>query len=135
MPTLEGGCFCGAVRYSVAGDFGVTHCHCIHCRRVSGAPIVTWVEASVSNFAWLQGRPTEFSTRPGVTRTHCSVCASPLTFQNHEVPESIDITAGSLDDPSGLRPDDHVWFERKLPWLQVEDGLPRYRRRRTGKEG
>ncbi|MEE8412368.1 MAG: GFA family protein [Acidobacteriota bacterium] len=130
MTTMEGGCFCGALRYRVGGDFGVTHCHCIHCRKINGAAFVTWVEASFSNFAWLQGQPNEFNPRPGVTRTYCSRCGSPLTYQNRESPDSIDITAGSLDDPSELKPRDHVWFDRKLPWLQVEDDLPRYSRGR-----
>ena len=130
MGTMEGGCLCGEIRYRVGGDFGVTHCHCIHCRKSSGAAFVTWVEASLSNFVWLQGQPIEFSPRPGVTRTHCSRCGSPLTYQNHESPDSIDLTAGSLDDPSELKPEDHVWFDRKLPWLQIEDDLPRYSRGR-----
>ncbi len=130
MAKMEGGCFCGALRYRVGGDFSVTHCHCIHCRKISGAAFVTWVEASLSNFTWLQGQPNEFSPRPGVTRTYCSRCGSPLTFYNHASPVSIDISAGSLDDPSELKPEDHVWFDRKLPWLQIEDGLPRYGLRR-----
>ncbi|RYE54172.1 MAG: GFA family protein, partial [Hyphomicrobiales bacterium] len=30
---LSGGCFCGAVRYTVTGDvFNSTLCHCIDCR-------------------------------------------------------------------------------------------------------
>ncbi len=37
--TMEGGCFCGAIRYQVDGPpRRVTHCHCLHCRRTSGAP-------------------------------------------------------------------------------------------------
>ena len=134
MAVLEGGCFCGAVRYRVAGDFGVTHCHCLHCRKISGAPFVTWVEALCSNFAWLQGQPSEFAARPGVTRTYCAGCGTPLTYQNHGHPDSIDITAGSLDDASGLNPDDHVWFDRKLPWIRIDDGLPRYGLGRSVKE-
>ena len=42
---LEGGCLCGAVRYRVGGKTRVTHCHCLHCRKLGGAPYVTWVEA------------------------------------------------------------------------------------------
>ena len=128
---LEGGCFCGAVRYRVAGDFGVTHCHCLHCRKVSGAAFVTWVEARLSEFNWLQGQPIEFTVRDGVTRSYCAGCGSPLTYQNHNHEDSIDITAGTLDDPSGLEPADHVWSDRKLPWVHMDDGLPRYGRGRS----
>ena len=130
METMEGGCLCGKIRYRVSGDCGVTHCHCIHCRKLGGAAFVTWVEAKRSNFDWLQDRPTEFSPRPGITRSFCAQCGSPLTYQNRESEDSIDVTAGSLDDPSGLEPDDHVWCDRKLPWVQIEDGLPRFGRGR-----
>ena len=130
MGSLEGGCFCGALRYRVTGKFGVTHCHCLHCRKIGGAPFVTWVETQRSDFAWTRGRPVEFSPRSGVTRTYCADCGSPLTYRNHEHPDSIDVTAGTLDDPLGLRPEDHVWFDRRLPWIHVDDGLPRYARGR-----
>jgi len=130
MTEMEGGCLCGAVRYRVGGDVGVTHCHCIHCRKLGGTAFVTWVEARSSNFTWLQGQAAEFTPRKGVTRTYCADCGSPMTYQNHEFTDSIDVTAGTLDDPSGLKPDDHVWFERKLPWLRIEDGLPHYGRGR-----
>jgi hypothetical protein len=130
METLQGGCLCGRIRYKVCGEVGVTHCHCIHCRKLGGAAFVTWVEAAVSNFSWLGDEPAEFEPRPGVTRRFCGTCGSPLTYQNHESPDSIDVTAGSLDDASGLKPDDHVWFDRRLPWVQAEDHLPRYGRGR-----
>lgn len=126
MATMQGGCLCGEIRYRVDGDFGVTHCHCIHCRKLGGAAFVTWVEAGLSDFDWTAGKPAEFTPRPGVTRSFCPNCGSPLTYYNQASPESIDLTAGSLDDPSALQPDDHVWFDRKVSWLEFEDGLKRY---------
>ena len=37
-----GGCMCGAVRYEATGEpFMVSHCHCLSCRRHTGAPVVT----------------------------------------------------------------------------------------------
>ena len=36
----NGGCMCGAVRYEASGErFSVTHCHCLSCRRHTGAPV------------------------------------------------------------------------------------------------
>lgn len=126
MATMEGGCLCGDIRYRVSDEYSVTHCHCIHCRKLGGTAFVTWVEAECANFEWLRGRPAAYTTRPGVTRRFCSRCGSPLTYERADSPDHIDVTAGTLDDPSGLKPDDHVWFDRKVPWLKVDDGLPRY---------
>ena len=35
---MEGGCFCGAIRYVIDdNDYGSGNCHCTMCRRTSGA--------------------------------------------------------------------------------------------------
>lgn len=127
----EGGCFCGQVRYAVADPpVRVTHCHCLHCRRTSGAPFLTWAEYRVEQFAWTRGRPVEFPSREGVTRSFCGACGTPLTYRTAEDPGEVDVTLASFDDPAALRPEDHVWTEREIPWARLQDGLPRYRFRR-----
>jgi hypothetical protein len=40
-PVIEGGCVCGGVRYRLeAAPTQVNDCHCLDCRRSSGAPFV-----------------------------------------------------------------------------------------------
>ena len=42
---LNGGCFCGAIRYETAGTpFHQTNCHCSICRRTTGGPIRSLVQ-------------------------------------------------------------------------------------------
>src|SRR5262245_38497837 len=128
---MQGGCFCGAVRYRIDGDPDrVTHCHCEHCRRTGGAPFLTWIEVEASRFALVGGTPSRYTSRPGVTRSCCSRCGTQLTYQHADEPDVVDITACSLDEPDAIAPEDHVWCERMLPWLKLADGLPRYRRSR-----
>jgi hypothetical protein len=129
---MEGGCLCGAVRYRVGGPARrITHCHCEHCRRAGGAPFVTWVELDRWAFSFVSGEPGTFQSRPGVTRRFCPSCGTQLTYENADLPDEIDVTAGSLDDVAGVLPEDHVWCDRMLPWLKLADGLPRYRRGRN----
>jgi hypothetical protein len=128
---MEGGCFCGAIRYRLDGPRPrTTHCHCIHCRRLGGAPFVTWVETTRSGFRVLSGTMKSFESRPGITRRFCSSCGTQITYENAETPESLDVTACSLDDPSVIVPDDHVWADRMLPWVKLADGLPRFHKSR-----
>lgn len=129
----EGGCFCGAIRYEAEGDPGVvTHCHCLHCRRTSGAPFVTWVEFPAERFSFTRGTPQSFESRPGVTRTFCPSCGTPLTYRLAETPGTVDLVACSLDDPGGVTPQDHVFFDRRISWVRPADGLPTYPGRRDG---
>ena len=55
---LQGGCFCGRIRYEVAGTpFHETNCHCSICRRTTGAPFVTWFSVRPPEFRLVSGEP------------------------------------------------------------------------------
>src|SRR6266566_9753674 len=57
---ISGGCLCGWVRYEVSGQpYNITHCHCLDCRRNSGAPLVTWASFTRSDFRFTTGQPRE----------------------------------------------------------------------------
>lgn len=129
--SLQGGCLCGAVRYEADVEPGrTTHCHCVHCRRSSGAPLVTWTQVPTDRFRWVAGEPGRYASRAGVERTFCRGCGTQLTFVDSEDDNILDITAGSLDDPDRLQPEDHVWCDRRIRWMPDADGLPRYARSR-----
>ena len=128
---IEGGCLCGAIRYRIDGSpRRTTTCHCLHCRRASGAAFVTWTEFRAADFTLVSGAPSRYESRPQVTRRFCGACGAQLTYQHAEDPETIDVTTCSLDDPDRVSPDDHVWCDRMLPWVKISDGLPRYKRGR-----
>jgi hypothetical protein len=40
--------------------------------------------------------------------------------------DTINISAGTLDDDPGLRPQRHIFVDRKAPWFDIGGGLPRY---------
>jgi len=61
-----------------------------------------------------------------VSRAFCSACGTQLTFNDAATPESTDVTVGSLDTPDALAPEDHVWADRMVGWLRMDDGLARY---------
>ena len=129
---LEGGCFCGRIRYRVHAAIGqVCHCHCVNCRRASGGTFVTWVGVARDDLEWLSGTPrvyehaSELAER--VVRQFCGDCGSSLTW---EIPESdsVDMAAATLDEPERVVPTAHCFAPRQLSWLHLQDDLPRYRR-------
>lgn len=131
LERLDGGCLCGAVRYEASGAaVGITHCHCRTCRRASGAPLVTWAGFGSDKFKFTQGRPATYSSSENVVRTFCDHCGTALTYQRIDLPESIDVTLGSLDNPEQLTPQDHTWTESRISWIRLSDDLPAYPRER-----
>ncbi len=124
-----GGCLCGAVRYRATADpFRVAHCHCGMCRKLSGAAFITFVAFPAAAFAWSGEAPARYRTSPGAERGFCRRCGSTLGTFEEALPEWAQVTLGSLDRPEDVRPDDHIWSESRLPWLEIDDDLPRYPR-------
>jgi len=123
----EGGCLCGAVRYRASETpYDVTHCHCVLCRRASGAPFVSWASFRSAHFSFTIGEPVRFASSARAVRTFCNRCGTPLTFQLHEKADEIDVTICSMDDPERVIPQDHTWTRSQLSWIKLADGLPGY---------
>jgi len=124
---LTGGCFCGAIRYRAGGDpHHLTNCHCAICRRIAGAPFVTWFSVRRTEFTFVRGTPIRFKSSPKAVRCFCPDCGSQLTFEHDDSPDEIDITTCSLDDPNVLPPEDHTHVSSKLAWVELGDGLPAF---------
>ncbi|HEY1427039.1 MAG TPA: GFA family protein [Caulobacteraceae bacterium] len=128
MPTIEGGCFCGAVRYRAsAAPTTSLICHCRSCRRAAAAPAAPWVTFERAAFALTAGELSLFRSSPPVRRGFCARCGTPLTYEHDERPGEIDVTTASLDDPEALPPTYHIQLGDDLSWLKFGDGLPAYR--------
>ena len=124
---LQGGCFCGRIRYEVTGiRFHETNCHCSICRRTTGAPFVAWFSVRPSEFRWLSGRPSRFRSSTQATRSFCAHCGTQLTFEDHGYPDEIDVTTSSLNQPDAVPPRDHTHVSSRLPWIALADGLPQF---------
>ncbi len=101
----DGGCFCGRVRYSVAGEpLGSAICHCVSCRKASGAQSVAWLTFPLDNFSFVSGVPAEYRSSAEVSRTFCEGCGTSLTYRHDGEPDSIDVTTASLDLPDEALP-------------------------------
>jgi hypothetical protein len=125
----EGGCLCGRVRYRVAGaPRAGAICHCVSCRKASGAQSVAWLTFPSSNLSFVSGEPAKYRSSAEVSRTFCGGCGTTLTYQHDGDPDLIDVTATSLDAPEEFPPTRHVWLEDKIAWESVTDGLPRFER-------
>jgi hypothetical protein len=81
---------------------------------------------SRSQFRFVRGEPTQFSSTPKGPRSFCPGCGTQLTFEYVDFPDEIDVITCSLDDPDGLPPLDHTYMSSKLSWVKLTDHLREY---------
>jgi hypothetical protein len=125
--SLEGGCLCGSIRFRTDGEPLVSAiCHCRTCRKTASAPILPFLTFLVGRFAFTRGRPTDYRSSSGVTRSFCGRCGSPLTYRNDNEPDRIDVMTCTLENPEAFPPSYHVWVSHKPTWVRLADGLPAY---------
>jgi len=115
---IEGGCFCGNIRYTVdPGDYLVANCHCSMCRKTSAAAFVTWVVVPESAFHYVKGEPQILNSSEHGTRCFCSSCGTPLACINTTHQGIVDVTSCSLDAPEDFPPTIAVHEDTRLSWL------------------
>ena len=130
--SLQGGCFCGALRYEAESEpFNSTLCHCTDCRKSSGAPAMAWFSVKRDALRWTVGQPRLFRSSAEAQRGFCTSCGASLLFLDDRWPEEVDIASASLDDPESVPPRDHTFVHSRLSWMDLHDGLPEYGRTRS----
>jgi hypothetical protein len=122
----EGGCLCGSIRYRATGAPHRPHyCHCRMCQRAVGAPLPAWVNFRLDGFVYSAAEPTYYRSSPGLRRGFCPTCGTSIcTIADDD--GYVCITLASLDDPAQIAPGFHMWTGSQVPWLEVDDRLPRH---------
>ena len=116
----EGGCFCGAVRYSFESDnYPSSNCHCSMCRRTSGAAFLSWMAIPLTAFEYSKGNPKKLISSDQGTRYFCQDCGTPLTCFLDEYPQYIYVTICSLDNPQDFEPSGDMYVEDMLDWVKT----------------
>ena len=128
--TREGGCACGAVRYRLTSDPLFVHCcHCLNCQRQTGSAFVINVLIETDRVELLAGEPHEVSMprEGGQTQEvwRCPLCETAL-YSQYTSPQVRFVRAGTLDDPSSVAPDVHIFTRSKLPWVTLPDSVPAF---------
>jgi len=125
---FTGSCFCGVVRFSVRPPTTFCgHCHCTMCRRNHGAGYVTWFAVSHTQFTLDHGEEdlARYRSSDHGTRSFCRRCGSSLFCESTNHPEIIDIVLANMHEGIDRAPSCHIYFDDRVDWVAVEDGLPR----------
>lgn len=122
-----GHCLCGAVQLRLSGQpVSITYCHCESCRRATGSPVAVLVGYELAQVAYPGETPQPFASSHGIERPFCPHCGSRIGFTDARLPGRIYFHVGVLDQPEHFQPTCHALEAERLPWLHIDDKLPRF---------
>ena len=121
-----GRCLCGGVRYEVRGRLRpIIACHCSLCRRTSGhfvaatgAPTSAITLSNAETLVW-------YASSTHAKRGFCNRCGSNLFWRPIDAARDwTSIMAGTLDPPTQLAIERHIFVADKSDYYSIADGLP-----------
>jgi len=130
---LEGGCYCGALRYLAEGNpLFKGQCHCRECQYITGGHPNAVIAMPAASFAYTKSSPKQFKrsdlSNP-VTREFCAECGTHLLTRSPGLPGAVILKVGTLDDPSVYGGPQMVIFTiDKQSFHHVPEGVPVFER-------
>ena len=138
MDEWTGGCLCGTVRYRLASKpFDAGWCHCRTCQLNSGSPAMVFASVALADYGFEAGEAAvrKVDSSSFGHRVFCGNCGTPLYTHVDHQPDTIDFSVTTLDEPGRVSPGFHIFWSSRLPWMQIEDGLPKHDRFRPDTRG
>ena len=126
----EGGCSCGEVRYRLTTEPMFVHCcHCLNCQRQTGSAFVVNLLIEADRVELLAGdpRPVDAPRDDGNKQRiyRCPTCQVAV-FSKYGRPEVKFVRGGTLDDPSSVSPDVHIFTRSKVGWVDLPALVPAF---------
>lgn len=129
----KGGCACGHVRYRVESSPLVVHCcHCSCCQRQNGSAFAVNALIEADRVQLLRGEvvditvPSPSGKNQKISRCpKCQVAVwSYYLAMGRSLGERVRfIRVGTLDNPSAMPPDVHIYTSSKQPWVILPDDV------------
>jgi hypothetical protein len=129
---LEGGCYCGALRYESAGEPILrAQCHCSACQVFSGGGANYFILMPSDGFRYVRGTARQFS-HPDIenarTRDFCETCGTHI-LTRRPGKDDVVIKVGTLDDPTLFgTPQMAINTADIQPFHEIAEVVPRFER-------
>ena len=126
ITSATGACLCGGVKYEVDGPLrAVVYCHCEQCRRTSGHYVAATACKPGHLTLSLDDGLRWFRSSPEAQRGFCATCGASL-FWRPDHGKYVSITAGTLDNPTGLDAIQHIFIADAGDYYSIHDDLPKH---------
>ena len=118
---MKGSCNCGAVTFEVQGTpKAPSFCHCGQCRKQSGG---VWSSAYVKDDALIiHGEPKWYASSAKAKRGFCPSCGAFLFWKMAD-DDTTSFSLGSIDGPTGLTLEKHIFVADKGDYYDIADGV------------
>jgi hypothetical protein len=122
----KGGCLCGGIRYRLIGPCrAIIACHCRQCATTSGnfvaATSVRAKDLVLDEAATL----TWYGSSCEAERGFCQRCGGNLFWRRIDS-DNVSVMAGTLDPPTRLRIERHIFVNSKSDFYEIGDQVPQY---------
>jgi hypothetical protein len=102
-------------------------CHCLNCQRQTGSAFVINLLIEADRVELLSGEPepVDVPRDDGSTqRIHRCPDCQVAVYSEYGRPEVRFVRGGTLDEPSSVAPDVHIFTRSKLPWVTLPEDVP-----------
>ena len=127
LAPISGECFCGAVKYQVAGKLrDAKSCHCSRCRKAFNAQASAAAFIEPDEFSWLCGEEllSSYIGLHGYGLQFCSVCGSTLcTVYQDQV---LQVTLGCVNGDPDIEIGQHIFVGSKASWEVIPQGVVQF---------
>jgi len=128
MTERTGHCLCGAVRYTLAVEPLATRvCWCRDCQHIAanGTVNVLVPAEAIAVSGPLTAHTKAADSGNQVTRQFCPSCGTHLFSYSSARPQFRVVRAGTLDQPSSVRPSVNIWAASAPGWACIDPALER----------
>ena len=130
MAAGEGGCSCRTVRYRLTSEPMFVHCcHCLNCQRQTGSAFVINLLIEADRVTVVADEPVAVDAPRddgSVQRVHRCPACQVAVFSEYSARGVLFVRGGTLDDPSSVEPDVHIFTRSKVPWVALPEGVPAF---------
>jgi hypothetical protein len=128
MTERNGSCMCGAVTYRISSEPVVARiCWCRDCQHLSANGAVNIMVPTDSLV--ITGELSEFiktaDSGNDIKRRFCSQCGAHLFANSSARPQFTVVRAGTLSDPSSIKPTANIWAISAPKWACMDPSMER----------
>lgn len=124
---LTGQCLCGAVTFALdPPQRAVRICHCRQCAQWTGHQVAA-TKVAAEQLHLLSGAEQVkwFASSPKSERGFCATCGSSLFWRFVDGP-NISVMAGTLNPPTGLEVEMHIFVADRSDYCVAPDDAPHH---------